>query len=474
MNLLSVNLLLLLCAAATGLVLWLSMHTVRSKQLLAGKRKKKKAAKKKSKKQPKKEPLLMRCKQQVQRYRAFAYSPIINAFGGGLVVALAAATLLQASFPSDQLPGLLWLMFLPAGVALIYMVASIWQGKWTTVVAAATLVICMLFSALLINRYYGYYTSVASIFGKVTKAQTITLHAHVPSTKDSNAVGIVENSYEPASSQVEKGKIYSVEIPGATSHFEARPALTYVPPAGLEKDGPALPVLILLAGSPGDPADWIYGGGLEDTLNEFAARHKGLAPVVVVADHNGSHFADTECLDSPRGNAETYLAKDIPAYIKSTFNVSAQPQDWAIGGLSDGGMCGLMLTLTHPETFKTFLDFGGETNPEIGSKDLTVATLFGGSFEAWTAHDPMTLLQAHRYPDIGGWFGVGDSDKPSIVAGEKNTYQLALKAGVDANIELVPGGQHTFYVWRQNFQDSLPWLSNRMGLTLCETRCQQN
>ena len=41
-----------------------------------------------------------------------------------------------------------------------------------------------------------------------------------------------------------------------------------------------------------------------------------MAPVVVVPDATGSQFGDPLCVDSRRGNADTYLAKDVPAWSK--------------------------------------------------------------------------------------------------------------------------------------------------------------
>jgi S-formylglutathione hydrolase FrmB len=229
-------------------------------------------------------------------------------------------------------------------------------------------------------------------------------------------------------------------------------------------------VVVLMAGMPGGPADWLNGGGLQNTLDTFAKTHHGITPYVFVVDENSTAFNDTECVDSPRGNAETYLTVDVPNYITSHFNVAATPNHWAIGGLSLGGTCGIMLALRHPDLYSYFLDFGGESAPEIGSVDATTKGLFAGSAQLYAAHTPSHLLQTQHYKNVGGYFAVGKGDDQNLINNMEALYKQTQSAGLNTAMEQV-GGEHTFGVWQQAFHDALPWISNQLGATVCGASC---
>ena len=110
-----------------------------------------------------------------------------------------------------------------------------------------------------------------------------------------------------------------------------------MPPAYLTTPRAELPVLVLLSGQPGTPEDWLNGGHLVATMDDWAARHGGLAPVVVLADGTGGPLANPLCLDSQIAQVQTYLAVDVPAWVRSTLQVQQDPRQWAVGGFSYGG-----------------------------------------------------------------------------------------------------------------------------------------
>ena len=74
-------------------------------------------------------------------------------------------------------------------------------------------------------------------------------------------------------------------------------------------------------------------------MDRFAAAHDGLAPLVIVPDLTGSALGNTLCLDSRLGAADTYLARDVPAWAATTLQVDSGRM--AVGGFSFGGTCAL-------------------------------------------------------------------------------------------------------------------------------------
>jgi|GEM_PF-1320120 len=403
---------------------------------------------------------------------------------------------------ADELPSELWLMIMPftASVSLLVgIVVSQWRAQpvkskrkarkrkqaaapgwrlklWHIYAPVVGLMVgSCVFSFVLVNDYYQYYPSISSLFGndqalaQGTNPVDLQLAGPAAGAQSDTIEASLESATAPA-----HGKVLAVNIPATASHFAARQAYVYEPPVALARSYIQLPVLVLMAGLPGGPTDWLNGGNIRATLDSFAKQHDGITPLVVMVDELGSYSNDTECVDSSRGNVETYLTVDVPDYIKNNFTVSRDPARWAIGGLSLGGTCGVMLTLRHPNVYHYFLDLSGEIDITLGTKAGTIAKLFDGSEGQWAAHQPSLLLAASgakaKYRGLGGYFAVGRGDSLSVNVAARQLYAASRKDNLDVAYEVV-SGEHTFGVWRQTFSDALPWLSNRLGATICPASC---
>jgi S-formylglutathione hydrolase FrmB len=261
----------------------------------------------------------------------------------------------------------------------------------------------------------------------------------------------------------EGGVVAQVDIPGTASQFPARPGMVYLPPAYLMTPRPLLPVLVLVAGQPGNPQDWINGGMLADRMNRYAAAHDGLAPVVVIPDNLGSPTANPMCIDSKLGNAATYLQVDVPNWVQQNLQVNMDPSAWAFGGLSNGGTCAVQMAVTAPQRYPTFIDLSGEDEPRTGSREKTVNDAFGGDAAAFARINPLDILASRRFPDSAGLIVVGADDAEFRPQSER-IYQACLAAGMDVQFSTLPGG-HSWQVWGPGLENSLPWLGSRLGLT---------
>jgi len=262
-----------------------------------------------------------------------------------------------------------------------------------------------------------------------------------------------------------EGVVVSVTIPPTVSHFATRPAYIYLPPAWFARSTPRLPTLVLLPGEPGSAADWSEDGNADTTADAFAAQHGGRAPIIVMPDPNGLHTVDSECVNSSFGNAETYLVVDVPAFARTDLDASDAPGSLAIGGLSAGATCSVVLALVHPTVYPTFASFSGFLAPRYQETDLdqTIRILFNGSTEAYDQHDPLRLLESGDYRGSAGWFEVGDEDSQPLAAAHR-LQPAAARAGIATCISVRPGG-HDFDLWSQALSDAFPWISWRLGLT---------
>jgi S-formylglutathione hydrolase FrmB len=273
----------------------------------------------------------------------------------------------------------------------------------------------------------------------------------------------LEGIWHPPAGMPKTGAVYQVMIPGVSSGFPARPGYVYLPPAYLATPRPQLPVLVLLAGQPGDPRNWIDSGRLQAVMDAFAQRHDGLAPVVVMPDDLGSEFANPLCLDSRLGDAQTYLTVDVPNWITSHLQVRPPGRGWAIGGFSHGGTCAIQLTTQAPRLYPFFVDISGQLEPTLGSRQLTISRAFGGDAAAFARVDPIVVLAHTRFPHSAGVFVAGANDRV-YTPQQRRMYLAARDAGMTVTFMELPGG-HSWQVWRGGLERNVAWLASRLGIT---------
>ncbi len=378
-------------------------------------------------------------------------------------------TILWHMYPEDGIP-LKLIAWIAVSLFSISILFTIHRGKQRLIVAGIGAFCTVLFSMLLANFYFQYYPTLSSLFGSTTTQATATGSFIETTNHPLASQTSVEANYISPADQPNQGQLTTTIIPGPISHFTARPSFIYLPPAALSSQKPtALPVMILLSGVPGDPGDWKDRLNLQSAMDVFAAKHKGIAPIIVVADQTGGDgMTSTGCVDSTRGNAETYLTIDVPAYIKSHYDVTAAPQGWAIGGVSDGGACSTVIAARHPGIFGTFMSLSGETSPSIESKQDAINSLFGGSQQAFNAYDAGLLFASKNasstYAHTTGWLALGRDEQQPLVQANRTLFDEAKKANVDMTLETLPG-HHGFGLWKRAFTDALPWVSQHIGAT---------
>lgn len=319
-------------------------------------------------------------------------------------------------------------------------------------------------AALATNAHLSAYRTVGAAFGLRLRVVPLAGLAGVGSLSTApRPQGPLEAHWRPPAGLPTRGQVASADIPSSDPRFTPRKALVYLPPAYLVDGRPELPVLVLLAGQPGEPRDWLTAGRLTDTMDDYAARHGGLAPVVVIPDPLGATTANPLCSDARLGRVATYLQSDVPAWITRTLQVDEDPAHWAIAGLSNGGTCALQVVTRDPAPYRTFLSLSGELHPSLGTPAQTIAQGFGGDAAAYAANDPLTLLGRGRYDGVAGIFSAGRDDHDFLAAAER--LQAAARAsGMATELRTYPGG-HAWTVWSMALADQAGWLGSRLGIT---------
>ncbi len=391
-----------------------------------------------------------------------------------LVVAVVAAVVLvgnvlinNANLFPDQLPisNLVWLGVGLLGLGLA--VARLFTGRWWARLGALGLaVLVVLAAAAQINRYWGEYTTLGALKDAVTGVHGADFGS-VNKRTDQLVVAppgkTLAEVWHPPPGMPAHGTVTSVPIPGTTSGFSARPAWLWLPPAALTTPKAELPLLVLSAGQPGSPEDWISAGGVPDFMDAFAAAHHGLAPVVLVPDTLGSYFANPMCLDSRLGNAQTYLTRDVPDWVQAHLQVTPVGKGWAFGGYSYGGTCSLQMALNAPRVYPNFIDVAGQDEPTLGTRRETVDKAFGGDAAAFARVNPLDLLASQKFPTVAGAV-VGGTKDATYLPQQRVVYAACQRNGLDVRWLEIDGG-HDWTTWRGGIEQELPWLAARVGLT---------
>lgn len=340
-------------------------------------------------------------------------------------------------------------------------VANLWNSHpLRKVIAAASIVLFLITGTLGINAGYGLKRTLGSLLS-ISTGQPITLRPLSGSATPDGRLEPLWKTWTPPADMPATGTTGSQVIPNTLSGFSSRPAGIYLPPAALVANAPALPLVVMLMGQPGDPDPQFVA----DVLNRDAAQHGGLAPIVIVADQLGDPTIDPLCLDTAKyGNAETFLTRDVVNWARANLNIIQDPRYWTIAGYSNGGQCAISLAAKYPQLWSNVLDISGE---EFAGSEIQAATLrdvFGGDQAAYDAQKPLNLLAAHRLPNDFAVFTVGSNDT-GFIPGQQRLADAARAAGMDVTYWESPNGGHVLPALTDGLGEGFDLLYPRLGLS---------
>ncbi|GAA4532250.1 alpha/beta hydrolase [Amycolatopsis samaneae] len=351
--------------------------------------------------------------------------------------------------------------------ALGLAVAGLWRAPWwRRLLAVLGAALVLLTSVTGINAYYGQYPTIRAVLGVAPDNEVAMAHlpAPVPAPVAPRPGHALRDVWRPPPDLRRAGILVKTPIPAVKAAFGAsRPAYVYLPPAYLTPNRPLLPVLVLLHGQPGSPADWVRGGRLSAMMDAYAATHHGLAPVVVMPDTTGGHFANPLCADTRLGAAETYLAEDVPAWIGTNLQIDPSPRHRAVAGSSYGGTCALQLAVRRPQVYPSFVDISGEDEPTLGSRRRTVDEAFGGDERKFAEINAVDVLSRVQLPGSAGILTVGEGDSTGM-AQQRKVLEACVRNGLPVHFIEVGGG-HNWFAWNAGLVRSLDWLGKRLGIT---------
>ncbi len=358
----------------------------------------------------------------------------------------------------------MWVAFAFAAVALF--LTAVVQGGWfARLVGLGAAAAVVLSAGLGVNVDFGFYKDVEQAVATnpyATRPLPVVQHRGTGAEVD-------PADWHAPAGMPRDGETLSVRIPGTVSHFRARKAVVWLPPAAQVADPPRLPVLIALSGQPGQPADLFQTGDLGSFLDRYAATHDGLAPIVVSPDQLGAPNRNPMCVDSRRlGRSATYVMTDTVRWIHQHLPVASGPAAWGILGFSQGATCTMQFSTEHPDVFGTALAISSELAPVTGNAQVSTALGFGGSAAAYRAAAPVAIMAAHGpYHDHLTVFGYGQDDAPYRVSTE-TLRAAAERAGMQTQLIVSPGSAHDWNTVRYVLAHGLPAVLAHLGLAKTE------
>ena len=296
-----------------------------------------------------------------------------------------------------------------------------------------------------VNEYYGYYQTWSQLSADLTGSYQAF---------DASPTGA--RAYTVAA----QGRLERVDLPGARSHLD-RPGFVYLPPQYFQPRfaHTAFPVVELLHGTPGSPADWVVHLHVVELLDRLIERHL-MGPVIAVLPTMSVGHDFEECVNAPAAADDTYITQDVRQDVLARFRASRVPAEWGIAGYSSGGYCAANLALRHPSSFGASAIMDGYFRPTDGP----AAAALGHDPAAEQANDP--LLAARR---LGSevtalpafWIAAGSGDAADL--GAARAFAAALHGVEQVTLYRQPAAGHNFYAWSAALPRALQWLWSQLA-----------
>ncbi|WP_022884927.1 alpha/beta hydrolase [Glaciibacter superstes] len=350
-----------------------------------------------------------------------------------------------------------WIIAAFAAIGLA--IVNLWRSRWwRKLIAVVGILLFGITATLGVNAAYGLNPTLGS-FLHINTSQPID-PGKPPATPPPANAGPLWETWTPPADMPAAGKTGTVDIPATASGFSARAAELYLPPAAQVDNAPALPFVLMMMGQPGDP-DAQYIAAI---LDKYAAANKGLAPIALIVDQLGDPANDPLCLDSSRGNVETYVMTDAVGWAKANLNILPDRTEWTVAGYSNGGECSAYFGSKYPDVWGNILDISGDAYAGAEDSDQVLKEIFGGDQAAYDAVKPVNILAAGSYPDTTAIFTVG-ADDGTFQPDAKAVSDAAAAAGMNTTYYEVPGGDHGVSALNGGLDKGFELLYPRLGLS---------
>jgi S-formylglutathione hydrolase FrmB len=230
----------------------------------------------------------------------------------------------------------------------------------------------------------------------------------------------------------------TINIPSGSMHRSYK--CVVVTPSTYKNGMQRFPVVYLLHGYAGNYANWITK---VPVLRELADAYQCM---LVCPDGAFSSWY----IDSPVDSAirfETYIGKEIPAYIDQHYQTLPEPRYRAITGLSMGGHGALYLAIRHPDVFGAAGSMSGGVDLRPFPKNWDIAKRLGEPGVKGTNWNDYTVINQMDKLKPGTLSLIIDCGvKDFFIDVNHDLHKKLLLAGIDHDYTERPG-EHNWNYW---------------------------
>lgn len=245
--------------------------------------------------------------------------------------------------------------------------------------------------------------------------------------------------------KVKSAQTDTVSIPSPSMHHTLK-AIVIRPDTYTQKE--EFPVVYLLHGHGGWYANWILRVPELETLSD---RYQ----LMIVCPDGGYN---SWYLDSPVDSSvrfETYVAKEIPAWIDARYKTIKNRNGRAVTGLSMGGHGGLFLGLRHADTFGACGSMSGGVDLRPFKKNWQIAQKIGDTLQYagnWEKFSVINLVENYPKDSVRIIIDCGTEDFFYAVNLSLHRKMLELKIPHDY---IERPGKHDWPYWRNAIEYQL-------------------
>ncbi len=198
------------------------------------------------------------------------------------------------------------------------------------------------------------------------------------------------------------------------------------------------PVIYLLHGYGGDAKTWI---GIKPNLLQVANERN---VIFVCPDGENSWYWDSPV--NPECRFETFVSKELVAYVDTNYRTIASLSGRAITGLSMGGHGGLWLSIRHSDVFGAGGSMSGglDIRPFPDNWDMKKQLgEYAQNQERWDRHTVINALEKLHNNEIAIIIDCGFKDFFYEV--NKNVHEKLLQRGINHEFIIRPGEHNSKY-----------------------------
>jgi S-formylglutathione hydrolase FrmB len=230
-----------------------------------------------------------------------------------------------------------------------------------------------------------------------------------------------------------------------------------IKPADYKKTKLAYPVVYLLHGYDGWYSNWIIR---EPKLKDYSDRYN----ILIVCPEGGK---SSWYFDSPLDSTmkyETYISKEVPAYIDKHYKTIKDPKARAITGLSMGGHGAFFIAFRHPGTFGACGSMSGLMDLHTTGQKYELQKRIGDTLkfaENWKKFSVMHVIENYPNDSLAIILDCGTGDKFYTTNRQLHEKLLMLKIPHDY---IERPGKHDWPYWKNSIQYHLLFFSNYFRL----------